>query len=303
MNGLLILDKPADCTSHQAVSRLKKILDIKKAGHTGTLDPFATGVLPVCFNKATKLIPYLCEETKQYAAEIELGTSTNTMDYTGEIISEKSVDGIEKSNVESVMSCFKGRVKQVPPMFSALKIKGERLYNLARKGLEVEREPREIFIHEIKLQEFNPPVIKVYVNCSKGTYVRALASDIGDKLGCGAHLSSLRRLGSGNFIIENSYSFNEIESGRYNILSASEILSGYISINIDLELTEMIKNGRQITKKSLLKILLPNFDKMDIIKTLFEGEVISLSEAKISSSEFEYAEDEDIIFQHLRVLN
>lgn len=303
MNGLLVLDKPRDCTSHQAVEKLKKLLKIKKAGHTGTLDPFATGVLPVCFNKATKLIPYLNENKKMYQAEITLGVSTDTMDYTGNVVLEGSVEKIDKSKLEKVVSNFRGKSTQIPPMYSALKLKGKRLYKLARKGVEVERQPREIYINEIKLLEFNSPTANIYVECSKGTYIRSLAADIGNELGCGAHISALRRVGSGNFLVENSFNFDQIESGIYKVLSVSDILGDYKDLQINSDIAAMIKNGKQLSKSILSEVQLPNFNKMDIIKTLFNGNVISLSEALIDSTQFEYTEDKDIIFRHLRVLN
>lgn len=303
INGLLIFDKPPGITSHEAVEKLKISLNANKAGHTGTLDPFATGVLPVCFNKATKLIQFLDENTKEYDAGITLGVITDTYDYTGSTISKRKVGELKRIEIEKIIDSFKGKVKQVPPMFSAIKVDGKKLYDLARKGIEVERKPREIVIHDIKLVDFHLPIIEIRVKCSKGTYIRSLASDIGDAIGCGAHLSSLKRIASGRFNIEDSYSLEEIESGSFQVLSVKEMLNIYQSVDVDLDIATMIKNGRQLTKNCLQKVLLPNFNKMDIITTLFDGEVVSLSQAKIDSSQFEYAEDKDIIFQHLRVLN
>lgn len=303
INGLLILDKPPGLTSHGAVEKLKKTLNAKKAGHTGTLDPFATGVLPVCFNKATKLIQFLDENIKEYEADITLGITTNTYDCTGSVIAEKNVKELKTPEVERIVDDFKGKIKQVPPMFSALKVEGKRLYSLARKGIEIERKPREIMVYDIRILDYKTPVIKIYVNCSKGTYIRSLASDIGDAIGCGAHLSNLRRVASGRFNIKDSYSLEKIKSGKHQVISVKEMLSIYKSIDVDSDIATMIKNGGQLTKNCLQKVLLPNFNKMDIITTLFDGVVVSLSQAKIDSSQFEYAEDKDIIFQHLRVLN
>ncbi|MGH7885749.1 MAG: tRNA pseudouridine(55) synthase TruB [Thermodesulfobacteriota bacterium] len=303
MIGVVVVDKPKDITSHQAVERVKKILNVKKAGHTGTLDPFATGVLTVCLNNATKLIPYLMEDTKEYYAEMVLGISTDTLDCTGNTIFEKDIKNISQTDVSNIICRFKGKLKQIPPMYSAVKIKGKKLYNLARKGIEIERTPREVVINDIKLLDFIPPVVKFSVSCSKGTYIRSLASDIGGEIGCGAHLSELRRLSSGRFCIENSHNFDEIESGNYKLLSVNKVLSGYKSIKVNSDLASRIRNGIHITKDALLQIKLPNFARMDIITTLFNEDVISISEAQLDSSQFEYAEDKDIIFQHLRILN
>ncbi|MGB2692054.1 MAG: tRNA pseudouridine(55) synthase TruB, partial [Thermodesulfobacteriota bacterium] len=201
MNGVLILDKPKGITSHKAVSEVNKIVKAKRAGHTGTLDPFATGVLPICFNNATKIIPYMKDDFKKYEAVIHLGISTDTLDNTGKILKECDPGILNKNVIIDAFSKYKGKIKQIPPMFSAIKKDGVRLYELARKGIEVERTPREVTINDIELMEFDSPLIRFKVECSRGTYIRVLAEDISNDLGCGGHLTELRRIESDGFNI------------------------------------------------------------------------------------------------------
>ncbi|NIP31585.1 MAG: tRNA pseudouridine(55) synthase TruB [Candidatus Dadabacteria bacterium] len=303
MNGILILDKPSGLTSTKVVNKVKKLMGMKKAGHTGTLDPFATGVLPICFNQATKAIPYLKEDFKEYEAEMIIGITTDTMDSTGKIISEKKTDILNNSEIEEVLKSFCGEQNQVPPMFSAVRVGGVRLYKLARKGKEVERKPRKIFIEEIELLEYDHPVIRYKVKCSKGTYVRVLACEIGKRLGYGGHLKNLIRLSSGKFKLEDATNIEDIEKGNYKLLTLKEVLSENKNIEVENELAEKIMTGMQLTKLNLDKIKLPNFKKEDIITIHFNERVISICKALIDKNRFEYALDEDIIFQHLRVFN
>ncbi|MFA9408110.1 MAG: tRNA pseudouridine(55) synthase TruB, partial [Candidatus Dadabacteria bacterium] len=191
MNGVLILDKPKGITSQQAVTEVNKIVKAKRAGHTGTLDPFATGVLPICFNNATKIIPYMKNDFKKYEALIHLGISTDTLDNTGKVLKESDPGILNKNVIIDAFSKYKGTIKQIPPMFSAIKKDGVRLYKLARKGIEVQRAPREVTINEIELLEFESPFIRFKVECSRGTYIRVLAEDLSNDLGCGGHLTEL----------------------------------------------------------------------------------------------------------------
>jgi len=199
MNGFLIIDKPAGITSHDVVAIVRRILKQKKVGHTGTLDPFATGVLPVALGDATKIIPYLDESVKEYRAIMRLGISTDSQDLTGKIVQQKDEGSITEAHVLEAFAAVTGSISQVPPMFSAVKQGGVPLYKLARLGEEVERTPRQIIIHSISLNHFQLPFVTFTVRCSRGTYVRTLANDLGDSLGCGAHLVELRRTRSGSF--------------------------------------------------------------------------------------------------------
>lgn len=199
MDGFIVIDKPAGLTSHDIVARVRRILGQKKVGHTGTLDPFATGVLPVAVGEGTKAIPYLDESVKVYRATMVLGSATDTQDCTGRVEREGDWSHLLPETVSAVIGAFVGRIKQVPPMYSAIKQGGVPLYRLARKGCEVEREPRDVEINSIRIEYMSLPLIEFTVSCSRGTYVRTLAHDIGERLGCGAHLKELRRMRSGPF--------------------------------------------------------------------------------------------------------
>lgn len=303
MNGILVLDKPEGITSAMAVNKVKKLLGDIKAGHTGTLDPFATGVLPICLNKATKIIPYLNEKYKVYKAIMILGITTDTLDCTGKILSQTKLQNISLSDIKSTISDFIGVQEQVPPMYSAVKVGGVRLYELARKGKNISRNPKQVDIKSIGIVNCELPEVELIIKCSRGTYIRTLCSDIGDKLGYGAHLKSLERLSSGRFVIEDSCSIDDIESGNYKLISIAEALSDHLTIDVDKSLAEKIMIGVQITKKIINKIKLPKFKKEDIITIRFDKKVISICKALIDCKQFEYAEDEDIIFRHLKVFN
>ena len=303
MDGIMILDKPRGCTSAQALNRVKKAVGAKKAGHTGTLDPFATGVLPVCFNQATKAIPYLGDDIKEYEAEMTLGVSTDTMDDTGTVTGRVSAEHIGRNEVEEVIERFSGEITQVPPMYSAAKVSGTKLYALARAGKEIERKPKRVTVEEIRLIHFSYPKATFYVKCSRGTYVRVIASDAGKKLGCGAHLSELRRLRSGPFALSDANSIEDVESGNYNILPLDEVLGGYPRVHLEGGLCESVRNGIPLSRDALSGVELPEFKNRDIITVFCRKTILSICEAKTDSDEFEYMGDKDIVFRHLRVFN
>lgn len=303
MDGVMILDKPRGCTSAQALNRVKKAVGAKKAGHTGTLDPFATGVLPVCFDQATKAIPYLGDYIKEYEAEMTLGVSTDTMDDTGTVTGRVSAEHIGSNEVREVIEGFSGEIMQVPPMYSAAKVSGTKLYALARTGKEIERKPKRVTIEEIRLLHFSYPKATFYVRCSRGTYVRVIASDVGKKLGCGAHLCELRRLRSGPFALSNANSIEDVESGNYNILPLDEVLAGYPRVYLEGNLCESVRNGIPLSREVLSGVELPEFKNRDIITVFCRKTILSICEAKTDSDEFEYMGDKDIVFRHLRVFN
>lgn len=193
IDGILLLDKPLDMTSNGVLQRVKRLFGAKKAGHTGSLDPLATGMLPICFGEATKLCQFLLESDKSYSVTAELGTRTTTGDAEGEILATQPVVGVTRERIEQVLQNFKGPILQVPPMYSAIKFQGKPLYKLARRGIEIERQPRAVTIHSLKLVDCDEATFKIDVHCSKGTYIRTLVDDIGLALGCGAHVSELRR--------------------------------------------------------------------------------------------------------------
>ena len=210
MTGIICLDKPRDMTSFMAVKRASRLLGVKKAGHTGTLDPMATGVLVIMLGHSTRFIELLPEHKKSYTARVKLGITTDTLDITGEVLSENPVN-VELSQLLSVAENFKGEILQTPPMYSALKKDGERLYDLARKGIEIEREQRQITIEKLEIYDFDGTEFSMDVTCSAGTYIRSLCDDIGNALGCGAVMTDLRRTNANGFSIENAVTLEELE--------------------------------------------------------------------------------------------
>jgi len=210
INGLIVIDKPAGITSHDVVSRLRRLFGTRRVGHTGTLDPFATGVLPVAVNDGTKVIPYLDEGIKGYDALMRLGVATDTLDITGQILQERDCDRIDLPALQSVLRQFMGRIDQIPPMYSAIKRDGQPLYKLARQGYDVERQPRSVEIFALEVLSLQLPFVGLRVSCSRGTYVRSLADDIGRALGCGATLQELRRTASGPFRLQNAITLESL---------------------------------------------------------------------------------------------
>jgi tRNA pseudouridine55 synthase len=215
MNGIFNVDKPAGMTSHDVVAVVRKISGESRVGHAGTLDPMATGVLLICIGQATRVVEYLTEHDKKYHARIRLGVETDTYDATGTVVAEKQVS-VTKDQVEEALAGFSGRISQQPPAYSAIKQNGVPLYKLARQGIDVETEPREVEIYSILLTAFTLPDLEIDIHCSKGTYVRSLAHDLGARLGCGAHLAALTRTASGQFILENTIGLDRLKDAFAN---------------------------------------------------------------------------------------
>ncbi len=211
VDGILLLDKPIGLTSNEALQKVKWLFHARKAGHTGSLDPLADGLLPLCFGGATKVSAFLLDADKRYRVRVRLGETTTTADAEGEIIERRPVPDLSPAQIETVLERFTGPIEQLPPMYSALKHKGERLYNLARRGIEVERTPRTVEIRELRLIVWASPELELDVHCSKGTYVRTLAEDIGATLGCGAHVTALRRTAVGPYADSGAVGLAELE--------------------------------------------------------------------------------------------
>ena len=211
VQGILLLDKPLGVTSNSALQQVKKLYNAAKAGHTGSLDPLANGLLPICFGSATKISAFLLDADKRYWLRIKLGVTTNTADAEGEVLATRPVPNISRERLIATLADFTGAIQQIPPMYSALKHKGQRLYKLAREGIEVEREPRTIYIHQSNLGAYNLPEFELDIHCSKGTYVRTLAEDIGEALGCGAHVAALRRTAVGPYHIDQLVAMDKLE--------------------------------------------------------------------------------------------
>lgn len=212
MNGIININKPLGMTSHDVVSRLRRILGIKKIGHTGTLDPDASGVLPMCVGRATKTADMLTAQDKQYVAEVTLGSATTTLDASGEVTETAEVN-VTASDIERAVKDFVGEIEQIPPMYSAIKVDGKRLYQLAREGVEIERKPRCVTISSIEVLniDLENKKFSMRVDCSKGTYIRTLCDDIGRALGCFAHMSALERTRSGRFDIAEAFTLSQVE--------------------------------------------------------------------------------------------
>ncbi len=255
IDGVLLLDKPAGLSSNDALIRVKRIFHAKKAGHTGTLDPFATGLLPLCFGEATKFSQDLLDADKTYETVVHLGVQTTTGDTEGDIVMAGEVHGLTRDGIEAVLSRFRGNILQVPPMYSALKRDGKPLYEYARAGLELEREARPVTVHELVLLDCFPPFLTLQVTCSKGTYIRVLGEDIGRALGCGAHLKSLRRTRVGTLTLDSAVTLDGLarmaETGDGHPARVLEpvvyLLSSFPSVRLDATQTNRFRNGQRLS--------------------------------------------------------
>lgn len=256
MNGIIVIDKPKGRTSHDMVYFIRRMTGIKKVGHTGTLDPDATGVLPLCIGNGTKVSDMLLESDKCYRAELILGKTTDTQDLSGNVLEEKEVNLSEEEIVKAAES-FVGEIEQIPPMYSAIKQDGKKLYELARKGIEVERKPRRVTVNEITIVKIDKNTVTIDVDCSKGTYIRTLCSDIGEKLGCGGCMGNLRRTKAGMFNIDESHTLEEIEKLKENgklgniILPVDSVFMKYPKIQLNEKQVKSVTNGIRMTYKGI----------------------------------------------------
>ena len=289
MDGLLIINKPKGWTSHDVVAKLRKTLSIQKIGHTGTLDPDATGVLCACIGKATRLIEYTSEDEKEYRVIMRLGLTTDTLDAAGKVIKETKDFSVAREVIEEAFTKFTGRISQIPPMYSAVKVGGTPLYRLARQGKEIPRAPREVFIREIRLLEYSGEFVKFDVLCSRGTYVRTLCADIGDHLGVGAHTYSLERLRSGVFTIEDALSIEDVErlhkAGMLSarVIGTDQMVAWMPSVRVKGLWEEGVRHGRGLTSESISGIE-GNFHRGDKVRlTGSQGELLSIGTALCDS--------------------
>ena len=237
VHGVLLLDKPAGMSSTQALAKAKWLLNAEKAGHTGTLDPFATGLLPLCFGEATKYASDLLDADKSYEATIHLGVTTSTGDIEGEVIENREVR-VTREQIDTVLSHFSGKISQTPPMYSALKVNGKPLYAYAREGITLERKAREIVIYSIELMEFDIVTLTIRVSCSKGTYVRVLGEDIGKALGCGAHLTQLRRTSIAHLSVADAIPLSVLEENSESHLPLLQPVDSLTSMLPTIRLNE-----------------------------------------------------------------
>ena len=246
MNIVINLDKPENISSQQAVTRVKRLFSAKKAGHAGTLDPLATGILIVCLDEATKITRFLADLNKEYIVRLKLGERTDTYDSTGRVIDRGDYHFIKEADIYKVLSSFIGHIKQTPPMYSAIKVGGQPLYKLARKGFSVERQEREITVNEMDLLSFDPPYLDLKISCSKGTYIRTICDDIGKVLGSGAHMVSLTRTRVGAFRIEDSVSIEGLINNKDMGCSIDSAILHLQEIILDEESYAKAKNGVSI---------------------------------------------------------
>ena len=270
VNGIINIYKEVGFTSHDVVAKLRGIVKQKKIGHTGTLDPDATGVLPVCLGNATKLCDMLTDKSKEYEACMLLGVTTDTQDMSGKVLENKQVSCTQEEAREAVLS-FVGEYDQIPPMYSAIKVNGKKLYELARNGIEIERKPRRVEISHIEILECSLPEIHFRVSCSKGTYIRALCADIGDKLGCGAAMKSLIRTRVGTFVIEEAWKLSEVEKmvaeGKLleHVIAPDRVFMEYPKVKVKSVFEKALANGNKLGLNQV------TFEKEN---TLQEGELI-----------------------------
>lgn len=249
MNGVLIVDKPAGMTSHDVVDRIRGVARMRRVGHTGTLDPMATGVLSLCLGKATKIAQFLQTEDKEYTVEMRLGVITDSQDMTGRVLEERPVQAISPEAIQAVFTRFTGAQQQVPPMISAKHHQGRRLYELARQGVEVERKPQDITVWSLELIEAAAPRIRFRVHCSKGTYIRTLCHDLGRELGPGAAMSALVRSRCGSFTLADAIPLERLTDRQQvmdNLRELDEALSGYPSVTLQAAAVRTALNGQAV---------------------------------------------------------
>ena len=281
-DGIIIVDKESGPTSFMVVKRIKDILKVKKAGHAGTLDPFATGVLVALLNQGTKLFPFLMSQDKVYKAALRLGIERDTQDLTGRIIKEKAIGRLTREDIEHKTRQFLGRIKQVPPLYSAVHHHGKRAYELARDGLKVDLQERDVRIDYINILSVDLPHVWIEVGCSSGTYIRTLAADLGRSLGTGAHLTFLRRIKSGQFLIGNAFTLTQIAQHLSNdtvdevIISLKDALKGMVEVEIPNTLARKIRNGYKPHRGELSWEDIPSFNPRDYLKVVVGEELVAI---------------------------
>ena len=264
INGVINIYKIKGFTSHDVVAKLRGIMRQKKIGHTGTLDPDATGVLPVCLGSATKLCDMLTDKEKEYIAKVRLGVVTDTQDMTGTVLKQNEVNVTETEVINAILS-FVGEYEQIPPMYSALKVNGKKLYELAREGKEVERKARPVIIHYIEIMEMQLPELTIKVGCSKGTYIRTLCHDLGERLGCGAAMAALERTKSGQFMVDTALTLEELEEKLKNagenrgeiiqklVIPVDKMFSELQELRLLPEWERLVQNGNTFEERNLKK--------------------------------------------------
>ncbi|MBP7033674.1 MAG: tRNA pseudouridine(55) synthase TruB [Syntrophobacterales bacterium] len=307
MNGVVVVDKPAGITSHDAVDRVRRILGERKAGHTGTLDPMATGVLPVCVGEATKLASFLAADDKVYEVTMRLGVRTDTLDMTGRVLGEQE-PRVTGEEIRAVLEGFAGTITQVPPQYSAVKVRGRALYKWARKGVQLSPPARQVEIRAIRLRAVEMPRVRFDVTCSKGTYVRTLCADMGERLGCGAALESLRRTASGRFRLEDAVSLEGASDAAVRerleraLIPPARALAGMGEIPVPPHVEEQLRKGHQPDAGALAGLQIPSLAAGDVVKfTGGSGRLVALARMVVATADIPMLGARDRVARILRV--
>ncbi len=309
VHGVLNINKPSGITSHDVVDAVRKILGVRRVGHTGTLDPQATGVLPLCVGRATRIAQYLTQADKEYVMTLRLGVTTDTLDAAGKETGRVEEVRVRREDLLAVLPRFIGEIQQVPPLFSAKKVQGERLYRLARRGQSVERRPVTIRIHTLELLEFTPPFAGLRATCSKGTYARSLCDDIGRALGCGGHLHALNRTRSGRFGMEGILTLGELEDrvreGRLSdvLMPIDEALAHLPAVRVAPEAGPLILHGGAVAAALVVQFP-PDVGRGTLVRVLgFRRQLLSLAETTLASPDFAACEKTRVVLHPVRVFS
>jgi tRNA pseudouridine55 synthase len=311
MNGVVVIDKPSGRTSRAVVEEVKRSLGVRKAGHTGTLDPLANGVLPVCINEATKLVQFLSQDTKEYRATLLLGIRTDTLDTEGQVMTREE-PRVTGEQARGALGSLTGRREQVPPRYSAVKFRGRPLYDWTRRGIEVEQVPRAVEVYSVRVDQIRLPEATFTVSCSKGTYIRSLCADVGEMLGCGACLSALRRTRSGSFREETALALapagmtadEQRERLLAGLVPMTDLLPGLPVIAVDQSLAERVRNGYQPDDETLARYHIPFLAAGDVVKLILDGKhLVAVARMLHSSDERDPERSAGQAVRVLRVFN
>jgi len=309
VHGVLNINKPAGMTSHDVVDAVRKILGVQRVGHTGTLDPQATGVLPLCVGRATRIAQYLTQADKEYVMTLRLGMTTDTLDATGKETGRVEEVSVRREDLLAVLPRFTGELQQVPPIYSAKKYQGERLYKLARRGESVERRPVTIRVHALDMLEFASPFVRLRALCSKGTYARSLCDDIGRALGCGGHLHALTRTRSGRFTLEGVVTLQELEAktreGRLGevLMPIAEALAHLPAVRVAPEAGPIILHGGAVAAAMVVQFP-AELPRGTVVRVLgYRKQLLSLAETTVASGEFPACDATRLILHPVRVFS
>ena len=309
MNGVVVVDKPAGKTSFDIIREIRRALKIRKVGHTGTLDPLATGVLPVCINEATKLVQFFAQDSKEYRVTMLLGVETDTLDIEGTVITHREPN-VVRNDVEEVVKNFIGMIEQKPPKYSAIKFKGKSLYKWTREGIDIDPPSRMIEINKITIEEVALPEVTFHVSCSKGTYVRSLCADMGRELGCGACVCALRRTKSGHFPEEAALSLEGLDDLQKrkmledHLIPLTEALPEFLPVVVDSALAGRIYNGYQPEAEIFKNNDIPSLSKGDLVKFLTaDDNMVAIARMLCNSDEIVSLHGKEQITKIVRVFN